>query len=449
MRFPLWGRGRKPLGSIGKQVTFNSRYPFHNKCLIPEILIFLFMLSSCRTPPQFAITSDLRLERPLPELISFLETYIPEQMDRNHVPGLSIALIRDGKVVWTENFGESNSITKTPVTERTIFEAASLGKPVAAFGALRLVEAGDILLDTPLDKYLPHPFLLDPQGRREISLRNVLSHSSGLSNNMQRFDTEIYFRPGQEFQYSGMGYLYAQAVVESVSGLTFEQHLQKSVFGPLDMNDSSYLWHDEWTDRVSHGHITGLNLFALLGIIYLVSWLIVFVIPTLARAFQIRRSPRIKTIKNGIAALFVGIGSMALIAYNTVLPIPLDWSRNRQVNAASSLYSTTDDMATFLLQFLDTSKESTIEQQMLEAQIQVDQNLFWGNGIGIQKNPQGRISFWQWGSNIDFQGFMIGYPAEQTGVVILTNSSNGLSIVPGIVEHAIGGDQYWWLMLNE
>jgi len=106
-------------------------------------------------------------------------------------------------------------------------------------------------------------------------------------------------------------------------------------------------------------------------------------------------------------------------------------------------------MAAFVLEILDTSKGSAIEQQMLEAQIQVDQNLFWGNGIGIQKNPQGRISFWRWGSNIDFQGFIIGYPAEQTGVVILTNSSNGLSIVPGIVEHAVGWDQYWWLMLNE
>jgi len=312
-----------------------------------------------------------------------------------------------------------------------------------------LVETDDIIMDAPLDEYLLHPFLMDPQGRRKISLRNVLSHSSGLSNNMGRFDTEVYFPPGEEFQYSGMGYLYTQAVLESVSGLTFEQYMQKSSFEPLDMNDSSYLWLDEWADRISYGHITGLNLFALLGIIYLVIWLVVFVIPFLVRAIQIRRSPRKKTIRNGIVALFVGISTMALIAYNTVLPVPLDWSRNRQVNAASSLYSTIDDMAIFLLQFLDTNKGSEIEQQMLDAQIQVDQNLYWGNGIGIQKNSQGRISLWQWGSNIDFQGFMIGYPAEQTGVVILTNSSNGLSIVPGIVEHAIGGDQYWWLMLNE
>ncbi|MCB9003406.1 MAG: beta-lactamase family protein [Ardenticatenaceae bacterium] len=409
----------------------------------------LLMLSSCRVTPPFAITTDLQLERPLPELVSFLETYIPEQMAQNHVPGLSIALIREGNVVWTESFGVTNSITKTPVTEQTIFEAASLGKPVAAYGALHLVERGDMMLDTPLNDYLPQPFLMDPQGQREISLGNVLSHSSGLSNNMRSFDTKVYFPPGQAFQYSGMGYLYAQTAVESVSGMTFEQHLQQSVFELFDMKDSSYLWHDKWADRISYGHITGLNLFGFLSSIYLGVWLVVFVVFMLMRAFRVWRGSGKKTIRNGVVALFAGIGLMALIAYNSVLPVPLNWSQNREVNAASSLYTTTDDMAAFLRQLLDASQGSTTEQQMLEAQIQVDQNLFWGNGIGIQKNPQGRTSFWQWGSNLDFQGFMIGYPEEQTGVVILTNSSNGLSVIPGIVEQAVGGDQYWWLMLNE
>ena len=412
-------------------------------------LILLLKLSACRAGPQFSISTDLQHERPLPELVSFLQAYIPEQMNRNHVPGLSIALIRERKVVWIESFGVSNSITKTPVTERTIFEAASLGKPVAAYGVLQLVESGDIRMDAPLDEYLLHPFLLDTKGRGEISLRHVLSHSSGLSNDMRGFDTQIYFPPGQKFQYSGMGYLYAQAVVESVSGITFEQYQQKSVFEPLDMNDSSYMWQGEWADRVSHGHITGLNLFALLGIAFLVLWLVVVVLLLLVHIFRTKRFPRKKPIRNSFVALFIGIGLMALISYNFTLPVPVDWSRNRQANAASSLYTTTDDMATFLLQFLNSSESSAIEQQMLETQIQVDQNLYWGNGVGIQKNPQGRISFWQWGSNIDFQGFMIGYPAEQTGVVILTNSSNGLSIVPGIVEHAVGGEQYWWYMLNE
>lgn len=399
--------------------------------------------------PQFAITTDLQLDHPLPELVSVLEGYIPEEMGQNQVPGLSIVLIREGRVVWRESFGVSNSITKTPVSERTIYEAASLGKPVAAYGALRLVEAGDIMMNAPMDQYLLHPFLMDPQGRNEISLSHVLSHSSGLSNNMRRFDTQVYSPPGEQFQYSGMGYLYAQTVVESVSGMAFEKHMQKSVFEPLAMKDSSYLWHDKWADRISNGHITGLNLFAFLGIVYLVIWLVAFVMLLLARAFRIRCSPEKKTIRNSVAVFIIGIGLITLISYNIALPVSVDWSRNRQVNAASSLYSTSDDMATFLLQLLDSDRWSAIEQQMMEEQIQVEQNLYWGNGIGIQKNPQGRISFWQWGSNIDFQAFMIGYPAEQTGVVILTNSSTGLSIIPGIVERAVGGEQYWWYMLNK
>jgi len=427
----------------------------HNFLHVPNnyislgIFLLLFGLLSCQAAPQFANTSDLQLERPLPELVSFLERYIPEQMKRNHVPGLSIALIRGGKVVWKESFGVSNLITGTPITERTIFEAASLGKPVAAFGALQLVQGGELLMDTPMDQYLAHPFLSDPQDQKEITLRHVLSHSSGLSNDMQRFDTQVYFPPGQKFQYSGMGYLYAQATVEAVSGKTFEQYMQMSVFEPLRMNNSSYQWRDEWSDRISHGHLTGLNLFALLGTVYLVLWLVVFVLPILVRALRTPRSSVKKTIKNNVVALFLGVGLMALISYNLTLPVPVNWSRNYQVNAASSLYTTTGDMATFMLQFMDPDNWSAIEPQMLEAQVQVDENLYWGNGIGIQKSPQGRISIWQWGSNIDFQGFMIGYPTERTGVVILTNSSNGLSVIPGIVEHAVGGEQYWWSMLNE
>ena len=370
-------------------------------------------------------------------------------MAQNRVPGLGIALIREGEVVWTAHFGVTNSITRSPVTEGTIFEAASIGKPVAAFGALQLVERGDMSLDAPLDEYLVRPFLPEPQDQDDISLRNVLSHSSGLSNNMQGFDTQVYFPPGEQFQYSGMGYLYAQTAVESVSGTPFNEYVQERVFEPLGMNDSSYLWRDDWANRISHGHITSLNLFALLGIGYLTLWLVVFLLLLLVRTLRMKRFPGWRMIINSIAALFIGVGLMALIAYNTILPLPLDWSLNREVNAASSLYATTDDMALFLQQLLNSDEWSDIEAQMLTEEIQVDENLYWGNGIGIQKNADGRLSFWQWGSNIDFQGFMIGYPEEQIGVVILTNSSNGLSIVPGIVEEAVGGEQYWWGMLND
>ncbi len=417
--------------------------------LFPVLFIVLILLSSCQSEPQFAVETDLQLERPLPELISFLQDYIPEQMDRHHVPGLSMALIREGQVVWTESFGVTNSLTRTPVTEETIFEAASLGKPIAAFGALQLVESGDMMLDRPLDEYLSQPFLLDPQGRDEISLRNVLSHSAGLSNNMEGFDTQVYFPPGQEFQYSGMGYLYAQATVEFVSSMSFEAYVQESVFEPLDMIDSSYQWQADRMERVSHGHLTGLNLFALLGIGYLVIWVVVFVLQTVVRILRTKRFTGWRMIGNSFLALFLGVGFMALISYNTTLPLPFDLSKNREPNAASSLYATTDDMAAFLLQFLDADNWAEIQEQMLAEQIQVDENLYWGNGIGLQKNRDGRISFWQWGSNIDFQGFMIGYPEEQIGVVILTNSSNGLALVPGIVEQAVGGEQYWWSMVNE
>jgi CubicO group peptidase (beta-lactamase class C family) len=143
----------------------------------------------------------------LTELISELRAFIPVEMRKNRIPGLSLALVQDGRVVWTDHFGVTNTITRQPVTPETVFEVASLGKPVAAYGALRLVDQGLLSLDASLHTYLDEPFLPPTLDRDAISLRRVLSHSSGLSNDMVNFDTDLYFKPGLEFRYSGMGYL--------------------------------------------------------------------------------------------------------------------------------------------------------------------------------------------------------------------------------------------------
>src|SRR5882724_9249371 len=105
-----------------------------------------------------------------------------EQILRDsRVPGLSFALIRDGKIVETKAVGVRDASTGNPIDAHTIFEVASLSKPVFAYAVLQLVDAGVLSLDTPLAKYVPEYVLDDPRAA-SITVRNVLSHTTGLPN---------------------------------------------------------------------------------------------------------------------------------------------------------------------------------------------------------------------------------------------------------------------------
>ena len=88
------------------------------------------------------------------QAIESLKKDIPDLMKSADIPGMSVALIHNGKLVWSDVFGVANAATRQPVTAATVFEAASLSKPVFAYGVLKLVDEGRLDLDTPLNKYL-------------------------------------------------------------------------------------------------------------------------------------------------------------------------------------------------------------------------------------------------------------------------------------------------------
>ena len=100
-------------------------------------------------------THELAKNQAIAEVaIARLTRDIPMLLKESDVPGLSIALVRNGKLVWSKAFGIANTDTKKPVTNETVFEAASLSKPVFAYAVLKLVDEGKLNLDTPLNKYL-------------------------------------------------------------------------------------------------------------------------------------------------------------------------------------------------------------------------------------------------------------------------------------------------------
>src|SRR5579863_6059040 len=150
--------------------------------------------------------------------VSRLEHDVPGLIKQGGMPGMSIAVIRGGKTTWVHGFGVKNEKSGEPVTAGTVFEAASLSKPVFAYGVLKLVEEGKLALDVPLTTYLPKPYIEGDERLTKITARIVLSHRTGFPNWRDADKLLIYFTPGERFSYSGEGYVYLQRVVEHITG---------------------------------------------------------------------------------------------------------------------------------------------------------------------------------------------------------------------------------------
>ena len=140
------------------------------------------------------------------ELIARLERSIPQLLKDGDVPGLSIALVRNADLVWHHGFGVRNAITREPVTDNTVFEAASLSKPVFAYAVLKLVDQGKLDLDEPLNKYLPGNYDVGEDARLESDhSAPCLEPHDGFSElaAARRRDVEDSFHSRDEIQLFG------------------------------------------------------------------------------------------------------------------------------------------------------------------------------------------------------------------------------------------------------
>jgi CubicO group peptidase (beta-lactamase class C family) len=147
-----------------------------------------------------------------------LSEFIPRMMQHVGVPGLSIAVINQGKIIWRHAFGITNIETKEPVTIDTPFEAASFSKAAFAYVVLKLAQQGKLSLDTPLWNYRPNYFLPSDDPRSKlITARMILSHSSGLHYRPDDKSVTIHSTPGEAWFYSAMGYGYLQRVIEHIT----------------------------------------------------------------------------------------------------------------------------------------------------------------------------------------------------------------------------------------
>ena len=163
---------------------------------------------------------------------------IEQLMEAHKVPGLSLAILEEGHRVQLKTYGLQRADAEDLIDIDTTFEAASLSKPVFAYGVLKMVERGEIDLDQPLSHYLPAYDVKDPR-LTHITARMVLSHSTGFPNwRPENQSLCIHFQPGERFSYSGEGFVYLQRVIESLSGHSLEEYMQGNVLQPLDMRQS-------------------------------------------------------------------------------------------------------------------------------------------------------------------------------------------------------------------
>jgi CubicO group peptidase (beta-lactamase class C family) len=223
--------------------------------------------------PVFASAQSSTSAQQPSQLIADLEREIPQVMEKTRVPGLSIAVIRDAKLLWRRGFGVKHAGTSDRVDHDTVFEVGSVSKPVFAYAVMKLVEHGVLDLDTPLTRYSPLRILDDDPRLDLITARHVLSHTSGLPNwRSERNPLRIRFTPGQQYLYSGEGYNYLQNVVTYLTGhvdaahcapyeaglnvcaTDFDSYMKTSLLVPFGMASSSYVWIDKYDRQAADPH---------------------------------------------------------------------------------------------------------------------------------------------------------------------------------------------------
>ena len=221
------------------------------------LLPLLFVTVIAAAPPSLAAQGA-----------TALSTFLKSATDRGDVPGVVVAVVDKNGVLYNEAFGKSSTVKNTPMTKDTIFNMASMTKPITSTAIMILVDEGKLKLDDELAKYLPK--WKDPQviskfneadasfetrpAKRQITIRHLLTHTSGIGygfaspmltkimekTKKSEMDSPLLFDPGESWAY-GASTRVLGLVVEAVSGQKIDAYLQARILGPLGMNDTSYL----------------------------------------------------------------------------------------------------------------------------------------------------------------------------------------------------------------
>jgi CubicO group peptidase (beta-lactamase class C family) len=339
-----------------------------------------------------------------------VRTYgLEDRMKHYRVPAVSVAVVNDGRVEWARAWGMAEVETATRADTRTLFQAASISKPVTALAALRLVEQGRLSLDGNVNDRLrtwkvPESALTANQ---PVSLRGLLTHTAGLTVHgfrgyasgepvpsvVQVLDgappansaaVRPDLQPGTRWRYSGGGYTIVQLLLSDLTGKPFPQALRETVLGPIGMTESTY------------------------------------------------EQPLPESYRARAATGYRGSG----------ISVAGKWHTYPEM-AAAGLWTTPTDLARYILevQAAYAGRSSKVISQSLAKQMLASGMGNYGLGPAISGSDE-NLRFSHGGANEGFRAQVIGFATRGQGAVVMTNSDRGSAVVAEIIR-AIA-DEYGW-----
>jgi CubicO group peptidase (beta-lactamase class C family) len=330
-----------------------------------------------------------------------IDATVTRLMRAARMPGIGIAILNDGKVAYLKAYGVRDKEKSLPLTPDSVMTAASLSKVAFAYMVMQLVDEGIVDLDKPVYQYLPKALpkydaykdLANDLRYKKITARMLLSHTSGFPN-WRRFTEDgklsINFEPGSRFAYSGEGIDLLQLVVESATKKPLSELMRDRVFQPLGMTRTSMVWEDRFESDYANGYDEEEH--------------------------------------------------------------SLGPQRRKRADAAGSMQTTVADFSRFVeavMQGKGLRKQT--REQMLSAQVQIlsrhefptfstettDENkpirLSYGLGWGLYWTPYGK-AFFKEGNDEGLRHYTVCFDKTGTGIVIMTNSSNGEGIYKELLE---------------
>lgn len=354
-----------------------------------RIVSLALLASACATAPEPVAVPPA------------IETGAPQWLAQSDVASVAIAYIEDGRVAWTAAYGEQSP--GVPATPDTLYNVASLAKPISAEVMLRLASQNRVSLDEPMSRHWVDPDIANDPRRDLLTLRIALSHRTGFPNWRRSTNGVLTFQsePGSAFTYAGEGYEYARRYTQGASGEPFERAAQRLVFDPIGMPNTAYTRRDWFAGRIAVPH--------------------------------------------------TGDGAVHEPDIN-----------DGEALASDDLYTTIGDYARFVIAVMNNEGVSAdIARQRLQYDLDLREGGCGGeNGIPMHACPLGVGMGLGWmvfryegetvvthsGSDSGEQTLAFFVPERRIGLVMFTNSENGRRVFPEIVAQLYPNEDYLTLL---
>jgi CubicO group peptidase (beta-lactamase class C family) len=326
-----------------------------------------------------------------------------------HVTGAGVAIFQNGRVAYLKAYGLRDAEKKLPLTPDSVTTSASLSKAAFATVVMRLVERGTLNLDKPIYQYLPKPLpeypryadLAADQRYKKITLRMLLSHTTGFPNWRALEDDhklKIHFEPGSRFAYSGEGIDLAQLVVETVTHQSLTTLMQTELFAPLGMNRTSMVWEPRFESDFANGY----------------------------DEYGRSLGPEKRTKPDAAGSM-----QTTLHNYATFLSALMT---GKALGARPRAAMLSPQIAIHSAhQFPSLAAETTTANDAI--------HLSYGLGWGIYSSPYGR-AFFKEGHDEGWRHLALCFEQNGDGILILTNSSNGEGIFKPLIDALLGPTQF-------